>query len=129
MASATSESGVIPIVDISQARNGSLEERDKAAQGIADACRRVGFVYITGHGVDPGTLEAAFTMSKKLFELPIEDKMKAPHPSGGAVHRGYSYPGLEKVSQETDTDVEVVAALRKIQDVKVCGLSHILLIT
>jgi len=31
-----------------------------------------------------------------FFSLSNEDKMEAPHPEGWAVHRGYSWQGLEK---------------------------------
>lgn len=53
--------------------------------------------------------------------------MKAPHPEGWAVHRGYSWPGLEKVSQEKtrgegsgNGDEELVKKLREVVDCKVC---------
>ncbi|EIN10878.1 Clavaminate synthase-like protein [Punctularia strigosozonata HHB-11173 SS5] len=96
----------------------TVRERSQIANAIVDACRQVGFVYIIGHGIDAATLEAAFAIAKRLFDLPIEDKMKAPHPSGGAVHRGYSYPGLEKVSQETNASVDVISSLRQVKDIK-----------
>ena len=41
-------------------------------------------------------VKEAFAMSKKLFALPDEDKMKAPHPKSMFPHRGYSRPGREK---------------------------------
>jgi len=44
--------------------------------------------------------------------------MLAPHPEGPSVHRGYSYPGLEKVSQVISDDLEVGAALRAVKDCK-----------
>lgn len=43
--------------------------------------------------------------------------MKALHPPGSAVHRGYSYPGLEKVS---DVIQEEVREVRSVPDFKVC---------
>lgn len=49
--------------------------------------------------------------------------MLAPHPAGSGVHRGYSWPGLEKVSNlmgdEEDLE-EVKRAEREVGDVKVC---------
>jgi isopenicillin N synthase-like dioxygenase len=55
--------------------------------------------------------------SKKFFALPLETKMKAPHPPGGSHHRGYSAPGLEKVSQHT-YDANELAKAREIPDYK-----------
>ncbi|KAI9728083.1 MAG: hypothetical protein M1834_007799 [Cirrosporium novae-zelandiae] len=111
----------LPIVDFTNWRaNSSPEQRRSVADGLVAACRNVGFVYIINHGVSPELLEEAFNWSKKLFDLSKEDKMKAPHPDGPVVHRGYSWPGLEKVSQvisETD-DQELAQKLREVKDCK-----------
>lgn len=51
--------------------------------------------------------------SKKFFDLPIETKMLAPHPPGGSHHRGYSAPGVEKVSQHA-YGADEIAKLREV---------------
>jgi hypothetical protein len=56
---------------------------------------------------------------KRLFDLKTEEKMLAPHPDGPTVHRGYSWPGLEKVSQVISEDLEVGEKLRAVTDCKV----------
>lgn len=135
--------GAIPIVDFSAWSAGSPEEKQKIAKELTDAARGVGFVYIVNHGVPDDVLEQAFAWSKKLFDLPHEKKMLAPHPpgiharpsvleaseliagffTGPNVHRGYSWPGLEKVSQYIHKDGEDSDAedqeLRKVEDCKV----------
>lgn len=112
----------IPIVDLgSFSSDGTLENRRKAAEELVTACREVGFVYIKNHGVPQDELDRAFETSKAFYALPTDQKMKAPHPPGWAVHRGYSWPGLEKVSSAisaTDND-EFVRQLREVQDFKV----------
>jgi isopenicillin N synthase-like dioxygenase len=112
----------IPIVDFARWKPGSQpEERRKVAQELVSACRSVGFVYIINHGVPQETLDRAFEITKKLYDLPQEEKMKAPHPPGWAHHRGYSWPGLEKVSaalSEKD-DEKLVEQLREVTDCKV----------
>jgi isopenicillin N synthase-like dioxygenase len=55
--------------------------------------------------------------SKRFFDLPTEKKLLAPHPPGGAHHRGYSGLGVEKVSQDV-FDAEALAALKTVPDVK-----------
>ncbi|GME57722.1 Isopenicillin N synthase [Neofusicoccum parvum] len=114
--------GSIPIVDFSSWTNGSPEEKQKIAKELTGAARGVGFVYIVNHGVPGDVLEQAFGWSKKLFDLPHEKKMLAPHPPGPNVHRGYSWPGLEKVSQYIHKDGEDSDAedqeLRKVEDCK-----------
>jgi len=102
--------------------NASIEEKKAVAAKLIDACRSVGFVYITNHSVPSATLKDAFGWSKKLFDLPKEKKMLAPHPPGFAVHRGYSRPGLEKVSNsmgDEDDKEDLVKNLRNVSDVKV----------
>ena len=111
-----------PIVDFSPfTAHGSAESCHKAAEELIKACSEHGFVAITGHGVSDELLEEAFAWSKKLFDLPHEEKMKAPHPAGSIPHRGYSHPGLEKViSKDENADAASTngASVRKIMDFK-----------
>ena len=113
----------VPVVDFSSWRpDAALEDKKAVAAQLVDACRNVGFVTITNHSVSPERLKEAFAISKQLFDLPREQKMLAPHPPGFAVHRGYSWPGLEKVSNamgdETDK-VNLKGELRSVSDIKV----------
>ncbi|KAI0842569.1 thymine dioxygenase [Hypoxylon sp. FL0890] len=114
------EPDAIPVLDFSAWSTGSINDKKHIARELTDACRRVGFVYIVNHGVPSTLLEEAFGWSKKLFALPKETKMLAPHPPGPSVHRGYSWPGLEKVSQDIikDGDEAKEAENRKISDYK-----------
>ncbi|KAI1372928.1 Clavaminate synthase-like protein [Hypoxylon crocopeplum] len=116
----TSKQGAIPVVDFSAWSKGSIQDKKRIAQELTNACQRVGFVYIINHGVPGDLLEEAFGWSKKLFDLPQEKKMLAPHPPGPTVHRGYSWPGLEKVSQDIikGGDEAKEAENRKVADVK-----------
>lgn len=113
----------IPVVDFQAWARGSAQEKKSIAQNLTEACRQVGFVYIINHGIPTDLLEEAFDWSKKLFDLPEEKKMLAPHPPGPTVHRGYSWPGLEKVSQYVPMEGDDVNAaeeeLRKVSDCKV----------
>ena len=110
----------IPIIDFTNwNENCTIEERYAVAQKLANACHNVGFVSIINHGVSSDLLDEAFRWSKRLFDLKQEEKMLAPHPDGPTVHRGYSWPGLEKVSQVISTDLEVGEKLRQITDCKV----------
>ncbi|KAH8671395.1 thymine dioxygenase [Xylariales sp. PMI_506] len=116
------ETNAIPIVDFGAWSSGSPEATQHIARELTEACRKVGFVYVTNHGLPRELVDEAFSWSKRLFDLPKEKKMLAPHPPGPSVHRGYSWPGLEKVSQRVhlegeDPDAEE-AELRKIGDYK-----------
>lgn len=78
----TSELDAIPVIDFNAWSTGSTGDKKRIARELTDACRRVGFVYIVNHGVPSTLLEEAFDWSKKLFDLPEEKKMLAPHPPG-----------------------------------------------
>lgn len=119
----TAEASSIPVVDFAGwSPNAPLEQRKFIAQKIVEACQNVGFVYITNHNLSLERLAQAFEWSTKLFDLKPEQKMLAPHPSGFTVHRGYSWPGLEKVSNamgDEDNAADLTKTLRQISDVKV----------
>ncbi|KAF2679147.1 Clavaminate synthase-like protein [Lentithecium fluviatile CBS 122367] len=130
----------IPVVDFDKFLQGSESEKEDVAKQIDKAFREVGFVYLRNHGVDNGLVDECFEwvcilfqlslhtssdvygadrsrQSKKFFALPTETKMLAPHPPGGSHHRGYSAPGLEKVSQH-QYDAGEIAKLRETPDYK-----------
>ena len=119
----SSETTSIPVVDFAGwTSDASFTQKKAIAHQLIDACRTVGFVYITNHQLSPDRLAHAFEWSKKLFDLKLERKMLAPHPSGFKVHRGYSWPGLEKVSNamgDEDDTAELTENLRQVSDVKV----------
>ena len=120
----------IPIIDLASfGPGGSHDERAKASQALYNACHTLGFANIIGHGVSDALLQEAFHWSKKLFDLPRDAKMKAPHPASAMPHRGYSAPGIEKVYSKDDLEKEEASdgqgtSLRRIQDFKVRKTLH-----
>lgn len=112
-----SSASPIPIVDFSPFPHGPLEAKQQAAHLIDSAFRSLGFVYLSNHGIPPEKVSSCFTHSKAFFSLPSSTKLLAPHPPGGAHHRGYSPPGLEHVTQHT-YDKDSIAASRETPDYK-----------
>ncbi|KAF7193864.1 2-oxoglutarate-dependent dioxygenase htyE [Pseudocercospora fuligena] len=106
------ENTSIPIIDFSKWYNSSSASRKEVAAQLISAGKEYGFVYIVNHGVKQSSLDQAFAITKALFDLPMEDKMKAPHPDGPDVHRGYSHPGLELVTDYLGSDQDVGARER-----------------
>ena len=97
----------VPVVDLSAFTSSvDIEQRKKTAKLLAECCRLNGCVGIIGHGVPMDLLERAFTMSQRLFSLPLEDKLKAPHPEGMTPHRGYSGVGREQGGAKGALDTE-----------------------
>ncbi|KAJ5221685.1 uncharacterized protein N7469_010572 [Penicillium citrinum] len=109
----------IPLVDFAKWTTDESSRR-QIAHDLVSACKKVGFVYIINHSLSESLLDEAFRWSRLFFDLPQDDKLKAPHPEGWAVHRGYSWPGLEKVSQAMSAtdDQERIQHLREIPDIK-----------
>lgn len=92
----------VPIVDISPFRSDrDSETRQRAAEDLAEKLRVNGCVGITGHGISAELLAEAFEVSRRLFDLPYEKKMLAPHPDGSVPHRGYSGTGCERGAAKT----------------------------
>lgn len=113
----------IPVIDFTPWTNDtSKDERNAASAELVKACKEVGFAYIINHGVPQAMVDDAFATSKRLYDLSLEQKMKAPHPPGWAHHRGYSWQGLEKVSaahsKGDDHDQALADVLRKTVDCK-----------
>jgi isopenicillin N synthase-like dioxygenase len=109
----------IPVVDFAKfSDHNDTAARLSIARSLVSACQQVGFVHIINHGLSTGQIDDAFATSKRLFHLDHEAKMQAPHPDGPAVHRGYSYPGLEKVSQYAGGEETVGEQLRETADCK-----------
>lgn len=71
--------------------------KQTTSQKLAKVLHEQGFVKIKGHGITAVEIAEAFAWTKRLFDLPVEDKIKAPHPDGAMPHRGWSGVGKEKV--------------------------------
>ena len=108
----------IPTVDLACFGDGTPEARQEAARKLRDACTRLGCVNLTSIGMPEKRLQEAFGWSKKLFDLSMEDKMKAPHPPTPMPHRGYSDSRLEKLysKAERDQDEQEGSTLGKVEE-------------
>ncbi len=78
----------IPILDISPYRKSNAAARYALAAEIDRTCREIGFMVISGHGVDPGLIATVEDVSRTFFDLPLEEKMQIVRPAPD-VTRGY----------------------------------------
>ena len=76
----------IPTIDIAPFRSG--EDRETVAAQVAEACERIGFLIVSGHGIPESTIENAFERSRAFFDQAQADKDHW-HPTGPSRQRGY----------------------------------------
>ncbi|EUC65213.1 2OG-Fe(II) oxygenase family oxidoreductase [Rhizoctonia solani AG-3 Rhs1AP] len=99
---ATDPNFTIPVIDFSKFRRSqSLTEKETTANEIVSAFERVGFIYLSQHGIPTETVENAFKQSAAFFKLPMDVKAKLAWEDPRS-NRGYVMPGRERVTQSAD---------------------------
>lgn len=83
----------VPTVDINPYLEGDPARKSVVASSVDHACRDIGFMIITGHGVRAELIEKLWTVSRRFFSLPLDVKMKYKRPN-----RGYSAVGSRAFS-------------------------------
>lgn len=91
----------IPVIDIAPYRTGSAWDKRAVAREVDDACREIGFLVITGHGVDPALVDAMRSTSRAFFDLPVATKLERRMPPDR--YRGYTPMGTEGLAYSLDT--------------------------
>jgi isopenicillin N synthase-like dioxygenase len=95
----------IPVVDVAPLLAGDAEAERAVAQQIGEACRGVGFFYITGHGVTPASLKAVFDQAAAFFRSPATFKGRSAFVGAGG-NRGYIKLGSEALDPNKPADVK-----------------------
>jgi isopenicillin N synthase-like dioxygenase len=88
----------IPVIDICALLSGNHEGLSEAIKQIENATQRVGFFYISNHGVSLELQTRLETLSRQFFSLPVEEKRKIDMSKGGKAWRGYFGVGDELTS-------------------------------
>ncbi|MBO0858102.1 MAG: isopenicillin N synthase family oxygenase [Chloracidobacterium sp.] len=91
----------IPVINIGPLLSGTAGRQGVAAE-IGEACRKCGFFYITGHGVDEGLQRLLEDLSRLFFAQEVESKMEIRMDRGGRAWRGYFPVGAELTSGQPD---------------------------
>ena len=89
----------IPVIDIADLVSGQDENR--VAGQLGAAAEKVGFLYVTGHGIPQTLIESMFAEAQRFFDLPDERKSQV-HIRNSPVHRGY-FPLFEENTDPTTT--------------------------
>lgn len=91
----------LPIIDIAPLLSGTADQQGVAEQ-IGRACRRVGFFYIVGHGVDEGLQLRLESHSRRFFAQDLKTKLEIGMAKAGKAWRGYFPAGRELTSGRPD---------------------------
>lgn len=87
----------VPTIDITPyVTDGSAEARADVARRIDEACRTVGFIQITGHGIPDDVIAGLTAAMDGFFALDLETKKTYRTPP--SINRGYSPPKSESLS-------------------------------
>ena len=91
----------IPVVDFSRWRSGTAETRAAFAEEVREICHDVGFMLLTGTGLDWRLVDDVFGYSERFFALPdrekgLIDKRKSRH------FRGWESVGTELTNNRPD---------------------------
>ncbi|CAN5501759.1 isopenicillin N synthase family oxygenase [soil metagenome] len=95
---------MLPLVDVAPWLDPAAAEVDRrdAARRLDQACRRFGFVRISGHGVDSELLTSLTSLAREFFALPEATKAEVAMARGGAAWRGWFPVGAELTSGHPD---------------------------
>ena len=87
----------VPIIDIAPYRTGPAAAKAGVVAAVDKACRDIGFLVITGHGVSPALIDRVDATARRFFKLPLDAKQALNRPKDDQV-RGYSAVGNEGLS-------------------------------
>lgn len=94
---------LVPVVDISAWSGSGEAARRAVAARVDDVCRRVGFLQISGHGVDEALVAEMLEVTTAFFDRPVAEKLRYV-PPGPEVNRGYAAVGSEALSYSLGAD-------------------------
>ena len=73
----------VPTIDIAPFLAGTAEGKRQVAAQVGRACEEIGFLTIVGHGVSADLVQRTYDVSRRFFDLPLEEKLKVPVNSIG----------------------------------------------
>lgn len=84
----------VPLVDVAGLASEAPGDRRRVADALGRAAREVGFLYITGHGLEPALAQRLQAVAAAFFAQPLARKMRS-YIGGSANHSGYVPEGEE----------------------------------
>jgi len=93
----------VPVIDLSPYFQGTAAGKAAVARQVADACERIGFLEIAGHGVPQALLDQAFAACSAFFAQPAAVKERW-QPATSASARGYHALGTKNLAKTLGYD-------------------------
>ncbi|MBT6138205.1 MAG: isopenicillin N synthase family oxygenase [Rhodospirillaceae bacterium] len=104
----------IPVIDLNRFETGDPTETKQAAQQLDQACREIGFLVITNHGVEASVQQALYDAGHAFFDMELDHKMTIRRPRDDQ-NRGYIPYGEETLARmhggDTPPDYKEVFAI------------------
>jgi isopenicillin N synthase-like dioxygenase len=94
----------VPVLDVAPFHAGDAATKRAIAARVGQAINDIGFLVITGHGVDPALIARVQAASNAFFDLPMPEKMAVVRPAPD-ITRGYIPLEAESVGRSQGVDV------------------------
>ncbi|WP_144183321.1 isopenicillin N synthase family dioxygenase [Elioraea rosea] len=94
----------VPVIDIAPFRTRDAAAKQRVAAKVGRAVDGIGFLVITGHGIDRALVDQVRDVSNAFFDLPEAEKMRVARP-GPDIARGYIPLEAESVGRSRGVDV------------------------
>jgi len=92
----------LPVVDIAPFIADPISAAAQpVVEALVQACHETGFVYITGHGIDPALDDEIFRVAREFFALPVAERQELAI-ANSAAFRGYTTLGDERTNGLAD---------------------------
>lgn len=95
----------IPLIDFSPFLMDDADGQQRVAAEIYRACREIGFLYLTHHGIHQLAIERAFEQSQQFFALPLAEKQRLAWSSEFS-NRGYIGIERERLDETRPGDLK-----------------------
>jgi len=94
----------VPRINLRDYREGSPNERARFIETVGDGLKDIGFLNVTGHGLDPNVIDKAYDLFREFFDMDDSIKNQYDLVAGGA--RGYTPFGREHAKDTTIPDLK-----------------------
>lgn len=93
----------VPVIDLRRYTNGTSGDQRSIAKDVDAVCRELGFLVISGHGVDAAAVSAMWRAARDFFDLDTAEKAAIAPPRNGYPY-GYFAPETEVLARSRGDD-------------------------